>query len=91
MGHWLVRDPFIYSAFRAAVNPSSVFLTCTYHHSDQDWFRGKEMALAMGLNLAISRIGSVVNNVVSPAIANSTNVPFSLFFGAIICGELKLG
>ena len=72
----------------------------------------------MGLNLAISRIGSVVNNgvcqdppfitacrcaidlawnhtthltpyfssVVSPAVANSTNVPFSLFFGAFICG-----
>ena len=44
------------------------------------------MALAMGLNLAISRIGSVVNNVVSPAVANSTNVPFALFFGAMICG-----
>jgi MFS family permease len=33
----------------------------------EEWFRNKEMALAMGLNVAISRIGSVVNNVVSPS------------------------
>jgi MFS family permease len=50
-----------------------------------EWFQNKEMALAMALQVAISRIGSVVNNVLSPAIANSTNVPTALWFGAFVC------
>lgn len=52
----------------------------------EEWFRNKEMALAMGLNVAVSRIGSVVNNIVSPAIANSSNVAVALWVGAMICG-----
>ena len=32
------------------------------------WFEGKEMAFAMGLNLSIARLGSVVNDQVSPAL-----------------------
>lgn len=52
----------------------------------EEWFRNKEVALAMGLNVAVSRIGSVVNNVVSPAVANSTNVSVALWLGALICG-----
>jgi len=39
-----------------------------------EWFAGKEMASAMAINVAISRVGSVINNFLSPAIANSTNV-----------------
>lgn len=34
-----------------------------------DWFQDRELALAIGLNLSIARIGTVVNNVVSPWIA----------------------
>ena len=32
-----------------------------------EWFKGKEIAFAMGLNLSLARLGSVVNDVVSPA------------------------
>lgn len=51
-----------------------------------DWFKGKELALAFGLNLSIARLGSVMNNLVSPAIANSADVVFALWFGVILCG-----
>jgi len=51
-----------------------------------DWFTNKEMALAMALNVAVSRIGSVVNNILSPILADSAGVPFALWFGAMVCG-----
>ena len=50
------------------------------------WFQGKELAFAFGLNLSIARLGSVINNLVSPQMANMSGVVFALWFGAIICG-----
>lgn len=50
------------------------------------WFEGKELAFAFGLNLSIARLGSVINNLVSPALANSINIQFALWFGVILCG-----
>jgi MFS family permease len=50
------------------------------------WFEGKELAFAFGLNLSIARLGSVINNLVSPAIANGINIQFALWFGVILCG-----
>jgi MFS family permease len=38
------------------------------------WFAGGNVALAMGLSLAVSRLGSVVNDVVSPALADAAGV-----------------
>ena len=38
------------------------------------WFKGKELAFAFGLNLSIARIGSVINNIASPAIAESFGI-----------------
>ena len=38
------------------------------------WFEGKELALALGLNLSASRVGSVVNNLISPAIARYSTI-----------------
>lgn len=49
------------------------------------WFKGKEMAFAMGLNLSISRLGSVINNVISPMLAADVNIEFALWFGVILC------
>jgi MFS family permease len=50
------------------------------------WFEGKELALAFGLNLSIARLGSVINNLVSPILANGINIQFALWFGVILCG-----
>jgi len=51
-----------------------------------DWFEGKELAFAFGLNLSIARLGSVINNLVSPALANGVDLQFALWFSAILCG-----
>jgi MFS family permease len=52
-----------------------------------EWFKGKELALAFGLNLSIARLGSVVNNLVSPTLADSINIQFALWFGVILCAS----
>lgn len=51
------------------------------------WFEGKELAFAFGLNLSIARLGSVINNLVSPAIANGISIQFALWFGVFLCGS----
>lgn len=51
-----------------------------------DWFKGKELAFAFGINLSISKLGSVINNIVSPALANEVSITFAFWFGAILCG-----
>lgn len=50
------------------------------------WFKGKELAFAFGVNLSISKLGSVVNNLVSPILTDDINILFALWFGAILCG-----
>ncbi len=54
------------------------------------WFEGKELAFSFGLNLSIARLGSVINNLVSPAIANGINIQFAFWFGVILCGSSVL-
>ena len=50
-----------------------------------DWFGGKELALSFGLNVSIARLGSVVNNLVSPLFAaSSVGVEMSAWFGTIL-------
>lgn len=50
-----------------------------------DWFKGKELAFAFGLNLSVARLGSVANNLISPALASSSGVVFALWFGVFLC------
>jgi len=45
------------------------------------WFSGKELAFSFGVGLAISRLGSVLNNITSPMVANVASVPVSVFLG----------
>lgn len=49
------------------------------------WFVGKELALAIGLNLSIARIGTVVNNVLSPLVARRHSVPAAFWLGFASC------
>jgi len=49
------------------------------------WFKGKEMALAMGLEMATARLGSALALMVSPLIAKSMgNVSKPIMFGLIL-------
>lgn len=45
------------------------------------WFRGKEMAMAMGINLSVSRLGSVINDNVSPLF----DVNLACWIGFFVC------
>ena len=52
------------------------------------WFKGKELAMALGLNISISRMGSVVNGIVIPQIYNSTHLDrlgLALLVGFFVC------
>jgi MFS family permease len=49
------------------------------------WFGGKELALALGLNLALARLGSVFNDIASPAVAEALSLAGALWVGGLIC------
>jgi MFS family permease len=50
------------------------------------WFKGKELAFAFAVNLAISRLGSVMGNLVLPQLANNVSLVFASWFAVILCG-----
>lgn len=52
------------------------------------WFKGKELAMALGLNISVSRLGSVINGFVVPQIYNNDhrdNLGLALLVGFFIC------
>lgn len=49
------------------------------------WFKGKEVACALGLNLSVARAGSVLNDVMSPWIAARWGLQPAVWTGAILC------
>jgi len=51
-----------------------------------EWFEGKEVAFAMGVGLAVSRSGSILNNVWSPKIANDARIEAAFWLGASLTG-----
>jgi predicted MFS family arabinose efflux permease len=48
------------------------------------WFKGKEMALAMGLEMASARLGSALALFGSPRIAAAIDIPAPIMFAAIL-------
>ncbi|CAB9499934.1 Major facilitator superfamily domain-containing protein 1 [Seminavis robusta] len=48
-----------------------------------EWFDPSERAFAFGTQLAVSRLGSVLNNVVSPKVAHAWTTPWALWVGVI--------
>ena len=55
------------------------------------WFKGKEMALAMGTEMALARFGSFIALFGAPRIANAFDIPTSVLVGAIaLCIALIL-
>ncbi len=47
------------------------------------WFKGKEMALAMGTEMALARLGSFIALFFAPRIADAFDIPTSVLVGAI--------
>ncbi|KAF8943594.1 hypothetical protein BGZ47_005264 [Haplosporangium gracile] len=49
------------------------------------YFRGKELAMALGINLCVSRMGGVLNDLVTPIIWSKSSVPFAFWCGLLLC------
>ena len=49
------------------------------------WFIGKELSLALGINISVSRLGSVFNNYSMPPMADHISLGWALFFGFVLC------
>ncbi|KAF9581030.1 hypothetical protein BGW38_002102 [Lunasporangiospora selenospora] len=49
------------------------------------YFRGKELAMALGVNLCIARLGSVLNDILTPFIWARSNVPIAFWGGFVSC------
>ena len=45
------------------------------------WFQGKELALSFGVTIAVSRLGSVANNWLSPLVANEHGTDVAIWLG----------
>ncbi|KAG0098036.1 hypothetical protein BGZ93_001328 [Podila epicladia] len=49
------------------------------------YFRGQELAMALGVNLCVSRLGSVLNDVLTPLIWSRSNVIVAFWGGFVTC------
>jgi hypothetical protein len=61
------------------VGGESTYVACSTVLSQ--WFAGKEMAFAFGLAMALCKLGSVFNNLLSPVVAESKTTPSALWVG----------
>src|SRR5687768_3255143 len=51
-----------------------------------NWFIGQELALAFGVNMSFGRLGSVLNNLLSPYLLRiSKSIIVSVGFGTLLC------
>lgn len=48
------------------------------------WFKGRELALAMGLEMACARLGTFAAMAFAPVVARNTSIPTSILIGAIL-------
>lgn len=49
------------------------------------WFKGKELAFALGINMSVTRLGAVLNSVVVPSLYDSYGLGPALMVGFFIC------
>jgi MFS family permease len=50
------------------------------------WFKGKELALALGLNLAIGRLGMAAALILSPRLVEGDNISWPIWFSTMLLG-----
>lgn len=49
------------------------------------WFKGSELAFAVGINLSVGRLGSVLNSMIVPTLYDTYGLAPALFLGFLIC------
>ena len=76
LGFWEIKEQVFYASVGYALFGVGVeYAGITVSKSVVKWFKGKEMALAMGMQVAIARLGSAVPLFFGAYLANSFGVP----------------
>jgi len=79
LGIWMIKDQVFFAAFGYALFGVGLeYAGITVSKAIAKWFKGKEMALAMGMQVAIARIGSFVPLAFGAKLANTYDVPTTL-------------
>ncbi|XP_069126769.1 lysosomal dipeptide transporter MFSD1-like [Argopecten irradians] len=61
-------------------------LTIVQNRITAYWFRNKELAMAFGITLAFSRLGSVLNFFLTQSFSETYGLSWTLWAGAMLCG-----
>ncbi|XP_055925574.1 major facilitator superfamily domain-containing protein 1-like [Argiope bruennichi] len=61
-------------------------LTIVQNRITSFWFAGKELAMAFGITLAFSRLGSVLNFIFTGQLTDAVGIKYTLWIGAGLCG-----
>lgn len=61
-------------------------LTIVQNRITAFWFKDKELAMAFGITLAFSRLGSVLNFLLTANFANAYGLTWTLWGGSVLCG-----
>lgn len=61
-------------------------LTIVQNRITAYWFKNKELALAFGITLAFSRLGSVLNFLLTQTVEAHVGLKWTLWGGAMLCG-----
>lgn len=86
LGMWQLKQQVFYASIGYALfGVGTEYAGITVSKSIVKWFKGKEMALAMGMQVAIARLGSFVPLAFGAYVADTYGVPFW-----ILCGVLLL-
>lgn len=79
LGIWMIKDQVFFAALGYALFGVGLeYAGITVSKAIAKWFKGKEMALAMGMQVAIARIGSFVPLAFGAKLANTYDVPTTL-------------
>ena len=49
------------------------------------WFIGAELSLALGIDISVGRFGGVMNNYITPPLAEATSLGVALMLGFFLC------
>lgn len=84
-GLWMIKDQVFWAAFGYALFGVGLEYTgITVSKAVAKWFKNRELAFAMGMQVAIARIGSFVPLAFGAKIANTYDVPTTLLL-VIVC------
>lgn len=90
IGLWQIKEQVFYASLGYAMFGVGVeYAGITVSKALVKWFKGKEMALAMGMQVAIARLGSFVPLAFGAYIANSKGVPFWILIGVSMLVDRK--